>query len=199
MADFKTAYHLSNNFEGGYVYDNVDRGGETYKGISRVHNQFFKGWEIIDNYKEQTDDIAQLNHLLNEDDKLQKLICNLYKKLYWDTINGDTIISQKIANKLYDIAINQGTYTANRFLQLSLNLLNINKQYVNLQIDSKSGPKTLNTLDSFLKTTTNGRNFIKNENYLLKVLKWYQLKRYIDIIEKDKSQEKFFFGWLDRV
>jgi hypothetical protein len=34
---------------------------------------------------------------------------------------------------------------------------------------------------------------------LFKALNAYQGKRYIEIIERDESQERFFRGWLERI
>ena len=35
MAEFETAYYLTNKIEGGYANDQDDKGGETYRGIAR--------------------------------------------------------------------------------------------------------------------------------------------------------------------
>lgn len=53
MADFDKAYFRTCKFEGGYANDKNDSGGETYKGISRVHNPKWGGWKIIDSYKKK--------------------------------------------------------------------------------------------------------------------------------------------------
>ena len=37
--------------EGGYVDDRDDRGGETYRGISRNNFPDWKGWKKIDGFK----------------------------------------------------------------------------------------------------------------------------------------------------
>ena len=38
MANFDIAYRRTSRFEGGYVNDPKDAGGETYNGISRTAN-----------------------------------------------------------------------------------------------------------------------------------------------------------------
>ncbi len=48
MANFTQAYNLTSAHEGGYVNDAIDRGGETYRGISRVYHSSWKGWSNID-------------------------------------------------------------------------------------------------------------------------------------------------------
>ena len=44
MADFRLAYKKIEAAEGGYVNDPDDKGGETYKGISRKANPDWNGW-----------------------------------------------------------------------------------------------------------------------------------------------------------
>ena len=44
MANFTQAYNLTSAHEGGYVNDALDRGGETYRGISRVYHSSWNGW-----------------------------------------------------------------------------------------------------------------------------------------------------------
>lgn len=51
MANFKIALDKVLSREGGYINDPDDKGGETYKGISRKYNPDWKGWRIIDNTK----------------------------------------------------------------------------------------------------------------------------------------------------
>jgi lysozyme family protein len=51
MADFKQAHSIVMNNEGGYANDPSDRGGETYKGISRNNFPNWKGWKLIDLHK----------------------------------------------------------------------------------------------------------------------------------------------------
>ena len=51
MADFRLAYKKIEAAEGGYVNDPDDKGGETYKGISRKANPDWDGWISIDQIK----------------------------------------------------------------------------------------------------------------------------------------------------
>ena len=49
---FEDIFNKTMGIEGGYVDDPDDRGGETYKGISRKNHPAWEGWEIIDSMKE---------------------------------------------------------------------------------------------------------------------------------------------------
>lgn len=51
MANFDEAYKRTNGFEGGYVNDKSDLGGETYKGVARKIHKNWAGWAIVDSYK----------------------------------------------------------------------------------------------------------------------------------------------------
>ena len=51
MAIFNLAYKKLEVAEGGYVNDPDDKGGETYKGISRKANPNWAGWISIDQIK----------------------------------------------------------------------------------------------------------------------------------------------------
>ena len=51
MADFHKALKRTAKYEGGYVNDPADAGGETYKGISRRANPKWDGWQLIDAHK----------------------------------------------------------------------------------------------------------------------------------------------------
>lgn len=104
MADFKTAFQRTSAFEGGYVNDSNDNGGETYRGISRKFNPNWKGWKIVDSLKKKTN----FPKSLDSNNELQNLVLDCYKTNYWDKVWGDKINHQKVANDMYDVAVNCG-------------------------------------------------------------------------------------------
>ena len=53
MDHFKEAFTKTMSEEGGYNFDRMDPGGETYMGISRVYWPSWEGWVIIDKYEEK--------------------------------------------------------------------------------------------------------------------------------------------------
>ena len=99
MADFNKAFEKILTFEGGYVNDKSDSGGETKYGISK------KAFPNVD--------IKNLT--LNEAKEI-------YKKVYWDKIKGDKIKSQHIAELIFDTAVNMGTSFAIKTAQKVLNV-----------------------------------------------------------------------------
>lgn len=104
MANFDIAYNRTCKFEGGWVNDDADSGKETYKGISRAANPKWSGWAIVDSYKKK----PNFPKNLDNDKKLQDLVKSCYKENYWKPIWGDKIKNQKVANDLYDTAVNMG-------------------------------------------------------------------------------------------
>lgn len=104
MANFDISYNRTLKFEGDYVDDDNDTGGETYKGISRKYNPSWCGWKIIDKYKK----LKNFPKNLDSDNQLQILVKNCYRDNYWKAIHGDEISNQKVADDLYDTAVNMG-------------------------------------------------------------------------------------------
>jgi len=86
-------------YEGGYVNDPNDAGGETKYGISK--RQY------------PTLDIKNI-------DKQQAI--NIYKRDYFDRMNLGNIKHDFVAWKLFDIGVNMGIGTSTRFAQQILNL-----------------------------------------------------------------------------
>ena len=188
MADFTEAYNLTSAHEGGYVDDPADRGGETYRGISRVHHPGWSGWGRIDASKGKHD----FPSILDADSTLQNSVRSFYKRKYWDRFLGDQIPGQRIANELYDTGVNMGVRRAVRFLQHSLNQLNRNQRnYKDLVVDGWLGQGTLKVLKQYLRLD-------RKSDLLLKMMNIQQGARYIEIMENDPTQEKYARGWLKR-
>jgi lysozyme family protein len=117
------------------------------------------------------------------------LVQAFYKKHFWDVNRLDQVSNQSIANEMFDTGVNCGIVVAANFLQRSLNLLNRNgKNYPDLIVDGKIGPVTLGVL-----------NRHPSPKNILKCLNGFQFHWYVLICERDKSQEEFFNGWLERV
>ena len=188
MADFTQAFKLTSAHEGGYVNDRTDRGGETYRGISRVHHPDWSGWKRIDTAKRKRD----FPRSLGSDRTLQANVKALYKKMYWDVFNGDGHSDQAVANELYDTAVNMGVRRAVRFLQSALNLLNRNQKiYKDLIVDGWFGNKSMTALGKLLDKDG-------NSDALVKMMNIQQGARYIEIMSRDSTQERFARGWIKR-
>lgn len=190
MADFLKAYNTTKRHEGGYSNNPKDRGGETYKGISRKNFPLWLGWVLIDSHKTKKGNTTTIiERELLADQALDALVISFYKSVFWDALSLDQVSNQPIANELFDTSVNMGVGTAAIYLQRSLNVLNRNgKDYADLMLDGKVGLRTIQVLNQH-----------KKPEAVLKVLNCLQGAKYVSICEANPSQEDFMFGWLERV
>jgi lysozyme family protein len=188
MADFTPAYERTMRFEGGYVNDPDDPGGETYRGITRRFNPGWEGWQMIDKARNAPDFPVCLDRLK----ALEKAVSKLYKQLYWDRFQGDSIACQDVADELFDTSVNLGVTRAVTFLQTALNVLNRNQTlYGDIIEDGICGPMTLKALEAYLRT--------EPPELLITVANILQGMHYIVSMRQSPVLEKFARGWLQRV
>lgn len=101
---------------------------------------------------------------------------DFYKENYWDRVKGDDIAKQKTAETLFDFAVNAGYRTAVKLAQL----------VVDATPDGILGPKTLAKL-----------NQAAEDDFALRYA-LAKIARYAEIVNRDRSQNKFLLGWLNR-
>ena len=131
MASFDLFLPILLRFEGGYVDDPTDPGGETNKGITMAVFQHCAHPLLgIDptsaNLKALTDAQAGI----------------IYKRAYWDKICGDQFQSQELANIVCDFYVNAGTHATILLQRL------INAAGVHVTEDGCIGPATIQALNS---------------------------------------------------
>ena len=123
--NFKKAFKELIGIEGGYVNNNLDKGGETKFGISK------RSYPHLD-----------IKNLTLEDAE------GIYYNDYWFELKLDYVRDYNIQLELFDTAVNMGRYKATTILQEALNLLNRNERNFNdLDVDGVIGIKTLSTYD----------------------------------------------------
>lgn len=188
MADFTIAFQKTLAFEGGYVCDPDDPGGETYRGIARRFNPDWEGWKTVDRVKGRAD----FPGCLDNRGALQGAVREFYKQRFWDRFQGDLIVSQEAADELFDTSVNLGVTQAVTFLQTALNVLNRNQTlYLDVVEDGLCGPKTLEALSKYLRSD--------RVDYLITVANILQGLHYIALMKRYPVQEKYARGWLKRV
>lgn len=98
--------------EGGYSNDPRDPGGETYLGVSRVHNPGWPGWALVDKHRAD----FTFPKSLGFDAALTALAGSFYKATYWGPAGCDAV-PEILRFDLFDMAVNQGVHTAVKALQ----------------------------------------------------------------------------------
>ena len=118
---FKTAIQRTLAYEGGYVNDPHDPGGETRFGISK------RSYPDLD--------IASLT---------VETARQIYRRDFWRAPGFDLILDRELACKLFDLGVNTGPVRATRFLQTAAVALG-----AGLAIDGRLGPVTLAWVNAF--------------------------------------------------
>lgn len=176
MAEFQKAYAKVKKFEGGYANNPNDRGGETYAGIARVHFPKWKGWEIIDKYKQSEHSSKELNKVLQGNEQLDVMVEYFYKVNFWNAIKGDEITNQLVADNIMDFAVNSGVGRASKYAQ----------RIVGVTEDGEIGAKTIKAINAHTHDFV-----VKYKAARLEFLK--------KIVARDSTQSEFMKGWTVRV
>ena len=193
---FTQAYIALIALEGGYANVATDRGGETYRGISRRFWPDWEGWMLVDSLKEPGDSNSDINETLENSGDLAIKVQAFYRKNFWEPLNCD-LLPELIAEELFDTAVNQGVGTAAKYLQEAVNLLNLNgKIFKDIKVDGAIGPMSLAAFDAVRISIGNRYGVDRFQRTFIKVLDGLQFERYRSIVERDQSQEVNFFGWV---
>ena len=108
------------------------------------------------------------------------LVRDFYQEGYWQPIRGDEINSQDVARNIFDFAVNT---SAPGRPTVAVRLAQI---VVGTTPDGAFGPKTLAAV-----------NATDPEKFVL-AFALAKLARYRDIVTKDRTQQKFLLGWINR-
>ncbi len=156
MADFNAAVTKLLAREGGdkLVNNPADSGGVTKYGISQ------KTYPQVN--------IAALT---------EPLARQLYRADFWDKVHGDDIVSQALAENLFDSAVNESYALAARAIQ---GVVGVNQ-------DGVIGSGTLHAINSM------------DPQIAIDRFRLARIAHYVDIASRNRSQEQFFLGWIRRV
>lgn len=164
--------------EGRYVNNPKDRGGPTNWGI--------------------TEEVARAYGYKGDMRALPRQTAfDIYKRRYFYQPRIDLIeaISPAVAAEIFDTGVNMGPAVPIRFFQRCLNVLNREgRDYGDIGVDGQLGPMSAQAFRAYL-----AKRGPEGERRMLRALNALQGARYIDIAERNASQEEFMFGWLDRV
>ncbi|SRR5258708_32412228 len=163
------------NREGGYVNNPNDRGGETNMGITIAQARAY-GY---------AGPMASLP---------RATAATIYKDIYWLVPKFDQVanVMLKLATEMFDAGANMGPQRASMFLQRALNVLDRGgRDFPDLNVDGQLGKMSFYALSQF--QTKRGA---AAEVVLLRMLESERAVRYMEIAEKNPSQEDFVFGWI---
>lgn len=164
--------------EGGYVNDKTDRGGETMYGVTLKTARLY-GYA------------GEMRHMPYE------LACKIYEAMYWHALRLDDVqqVSESLAEQLFDFGVNSGIGNAGKSLQKALNVLNNKQQiYPDLKEDGVIGSVSIAALNSYEKHRKQ-----QGLKVLAEAVRGQRISFCIDIAANDESQEKYSFGWLQRI
>ena len=177
MPDYRDAINKVLEHEGGFVHHPNDPGGATNWGVTKnVYDQYMSAklgrayTSSIDEIKKMPIDVA----------------IDIYKKLYWDKVQGDKIRKYAIALAIFDQAINRGVSSAVKQAQRVIKKLDP-MGFAKISEDGVMGPATLQALNSVAE-----KPFI--DSYLAESKLFYQ-----NLAQNKPSLQVFLPGWLNRV
>ena len=186
MARFDPAYQRTMRAEGQYADDPHDPGGETYAGVARNFHPSWPGWERIDKWKAQRKAWS-----LALDEVVQQQVADFYRAEFWNRLWGDQLADQRIAEELFDTAVNGGRHHAIEFLQRALNVCNNRGTlYPDIAEDGAMGKGTVEALDQAVK--------LKRARAVCNVMNILQGARYVELMRARAENERYI-GWFDRV
>lgn len=174
MASFEQAVAKTEIWEGGWSNNPLDKGGETYRGISRKNWPQWAGWRLVDQIRITLQyDVKDLTPWLDKNTELQGLVIDFYHKNFW---NYDGINDQDVAWKVFDLGVNVGKVHAVKILQ----------QAVGTNLDGVYGPNT--------ERLTNSHP----QGSLAPILREAAEQYHKQIVQSHPEDAVFLHGWLRR-
>jgi lysozyme family protein len=170
MANFDKALKKTLKWEGGYSNRASDKGGETYCGVSRLHNPNWLGWPIVDAHKP----LKQGEKI--KDDELDRKVASVYRLKYWNSVWAENIQNQDVAAFLFDWFVNSG-YHAIEGVQV----------IVKEKKDGVMGTKTINAINRYPARELH-QELIKARTQFVK-----------NIVNNSPKQAVNLKGWLNRI
>lgn len=179
---FPEAYEELIELEGGYVNNPSDRGGETMWGITEpvARKCGYRG--------------------AMKDMKIE-VAAECSWMYYWKPLSAENFSTQSdtaykdFVLSLFHIGYHAGSRSATRWFQTCLNELNRNERdYKDIRVDGKIGRKTVQAFQAFrAKRGDDGSSVLSS------CIKVGYGGRFRSLIQRDKRQEEFAYGWYKRL
>lgn len=177
---FHSAWIRTGSLEKGYVNDPKDSGGETNMGITvavaRAHG-----------YQGAMKDLPPQTAL------------DIAKQAYWDILSLDDVgvVSQRVADELFDIGFLAGIGIAGIFFQRALNVFSrpdldaAHRPYAEVTEDGHLGKMSVYAFQQYMKVRAQN-----GEVVMLRALACQHGARFIDISRANPNDGEFVFGWF---
>lgn len=108
-----------------------------------------------------------------------------YKREFFEPIGGFQITDQSIANKFFDLAVNEGITQSTKIVQRAVNRVLFNGA-PNLMVDGKPGMHTIDAIN------------LAMPGALLQSIKDYAVQFYKDLAASNPKFAPYLSGWLAR-
>lgn len=178
MVDYNSIIDKILEKEGGYVHDPDDRGGETNFGVTKTTARHYGYEGEMKNLPESFARTIYFSQYISGPNFLQ--ICEVDPHL------GEIVVV---------FGVHSGPNRAGKYLQRLLNILNNNEHWFSdLKVDGRVGMQTISALKEFINLRG-----LSGRKILAEAYKGLIINFYIELAERDTSQEKYTYGWLKRV
>ena len=176
-ADFAQAYQHLYKYEGGWVNDPADRGGETYRGIARKAWPSWIGWNRVDAIKDGRSVTAAVKSEIDGDSTLKSMVKAFFKTNYWDKYGFGKIADQSLAHITWDWTIGTNSLKMASFAWKALGR-------------SGQAPAAKEVVMELAAS--------KDPEKVFNRFKKLRAAHHQNVVEDKPSQAKFLKGWLKR-
>lgn len=190
LAEFrKECIRGETNVEGGYVNDPTDLGKETNHGITiGLATRYTSKLKSLFGWNGQMKDLTQ------------EMAFWLYEMEFWHPMFLDDVCkrSRSLARTMFRWGLKSGSDEPVMAVQETLNCLNNRQAYwPNIIADGWMGPKTLGTIDAFIKKR--GRDDAMAFLVAQTNADCMHYMKHITLRRPQEKNEKYFWGWNIRV
>lgn len=160
-----------------FLHHNSGEQGWTLGGIYQKVNPSLN-WDFVSSLVVLCEtDIKRASRMLYYDTKTMKAVGDIFKSNYWDILMLDRVISQKIAEEIYLMAVVGGVKTGAKIAQ----------RLIGVNADGIVGNQTLTALNQF------------NENRFDVEFDEAEIRHFQTIVNRNPSKyERFMRGWTKR-
>jgi len=111
----------------------------------------------------------------NGDQVPAQMVREFYRSTFWNPIRGDELVHQSTAQSIFDFNVNTGR-PARVLAQI----------VVGVTPDGAFGPRTVQALNAY------------DPDKFVMAYALAKVARYRDIVTRDRTQQKFLLGWINR-